>query len=244
MYRGIYKKNGYKCLNSECDNKTCRPNNFCKRCANLGPLNPNYTDGNRCKDKKFYCTVCDKEITYQSALYGSGKCKKCGSKEASKKMKGQKAWNKNIKNSTNKYWLGKSNKNIIVKHHIDSDKSNNEDSNILKIKQGLHISLHWKSYNYLVEIGLVNNYLKEFMIKHDTIFFIDDGKLVHHIDGNRENNNLDNLLFLESRSLHNKLHQEAYQYLVKIKKIREYINWFFKKKEIAVWFSSKGEMKT
>ena len=242
MYKGIYKKNGYNCLNLECNNKTCRLNNFCRRCANLGPLNPNYKE-DAVRRKKYYCIDCDKEITYQGALYGNGRCMDCANSDKkgkkktedfciklSKRMKKQwedKDWKKKMVE------MRKDFKFAIIKHHIDGNKLNNEESNILKIRQDFHRSLHWSCYDYLVEIGLVNDYLKEFMIEHDTMFFIDDGKLVHHIDGNRENNNLDNLLFLESRSLHNKLHQEAYQYLVKIKKIREYIDWFFKKKEIA-----------
>ena len=49
----------------------------------------------------------------------------------------------------------------------------------------------------------------------------------HHIDCNRENNNIDNFLWLASKAIHNKLHQEAYEYLVNVGKIKEYLTWFF-----------------
>jgi hypothetical protein len=54
-----------------------------------------------------------------------------------------------IEKNINAYWTGKSNKNIIAKHHIDGNKYNNNDSNFLKIKQGLHRSLHWNHYYYI-----------------------------------------------------------------------------------------------
>jgi len=60
---------------------------------------------------------------------------------------------------------------------------------------------------------------------------IGDGKVVHHIDCNRENNTKENFLYLESKAIHNKLHQEAYAYLVKIGKIDNYLAWFFLKEK-------------
>jgi len=49
----------------------------------------------------------------------------------------------------------------------------------------------------------------------------------HHIDCDRRNNNTDNFLYIASKAIHNKLHQEAYEYLVKVDKIKEYLEWFF-----------------
>jgi len=49
----------------------------------------------------------------------------------------------------------------------------------------------------------------------------------HHIDLVHENNNERNLLKL-TNSKHHKLHWGAYEYIVKIGKIKEYIKWFTK----------------
>jgi hypothetical protein len=54
---------------------------------------------------------------------------------------------------------------VIVKHHIDLDTKNNQKFNLLKITQSKHNSLHKKSYNYLVKIGMVHKYVRWF-IKH------------------------------------------------------------------------------
>ena len=121
------------------------------------------------------------------------------------------------------------NKDIIVKHHIDGNKKNNIPENFLYIKNGIHRSLHFKAYDYLVRINLHKEYIKEFIIKYDINILSNDGKLVHHIDCNRTNDNPENLIYLEGRGIHNKLHQEAYLYLVKIQKIKDYFIWFFSK---------------
>jgi len=49
----------------------------------------------------------------------------------------------------------------------------------------------------------------------------------HHVDLNHENNNDDNIMKITS-SIHTSLHHRAYDYLVKIGKIKQYIRWFFK----------------
>ena len=50
-------------------------------------------------------------------------------------------------------------------------------------------------------------------------------------DCNRENNNEDNFLWIASKEFHNKLHQDAYGYLVKQSMIKQYLNWFFEKEK-------------
>jgi len=152
-------------------------------------------------------------------------------KNISDSCQGRIAWNKGILNSTATYWLGKSNKDIIVTHHIDGNHKNNIKNNFLEIPQGIHRSLHWRGYEYLVCLGKVRDYLRKFMIKYDINPLIDDGKIIHHIDCNRENNLKDNLMYISDKSLHNKLHQEAYLYIIKINKIKDYFDWFFLRRE-------------
>ena len=137
-----------------------------------------------------------------------------------------------------KYWLGKSNKDIIIQHHIDGNKNNNDKENLLDIPQGIHMGLHFRGYEFLVYLKLEKEYLKNFIIKYDINILSNDEKLVHHVDCNRYNNNQNNLIYLEDRRIHNKLHQEAYMYLVKINKINDYLKWFFseerKKSQIVI----------
>jgi hypothetical protein len=96
-----------------------------------------------------------------------------------------------------------------------------------------HRSLHWRSYEYLVNTSFLKEYLKEFLEKYqilDTTLFT-FGKVVHHIDCNRDNNDRNNFMYLKDKKIHNKLHQEAYKYLVRINKVNDYISWFFLQKK-------------
>jgi len=132
-----------------------------------------------------------------------------------------------------RFWLGKSNLNIIIKHHIDGNHKNNLKENELSITHSEHRSLHWKGYEYINYIGLPDDYLKEFCLKYKIINSKDkvDGRVMHHIDCNRKNNNDNNFMYLKDKGIHNKLHQEAYNYLVRQKKVIDYIDWFFLQKK-------------
>ena len=50
-------------------------------------------------------------------------------------------------------------------HHIDLNKDNNEPSNKLILSNSNHQKLHRLSYNYLVEIGLIESYVNWFYKK-------------------------------------------------------------------------------
>ena len=50
----------------------------------------------------------------------------------------------------------------------------------------------------------------------------------HHIDLDHDNNNKSNIL-LWTKTNHIRLHQRAYEYLVKKELIRKYIKWFIKR---------------
>jgi DNA-directed RNA polymerase subunit RPC12/RpoP len=201
------------------------------------------------KMKKYYCQDCGKEIT----RYGE-RCRHCAhllvhfsqreigkrsktlkgrkfSKKTLEKMRKAKVdyipWNKGLKNVQKSYWTGKSNKDVIAKHHIDGNKKNNDNSNFLEIKQGEHRSLHWRGYEYLVSLGLIKDYLSEFITKNRIKSDKRNCKVIHHIDCNRSHNDESNLLYLKDKKIHNKLHQHAYLYLVRINKIHDYIDCFF-----------------
>jgi len=209
----------------------------CGRCKavrgeTFGNNNPCFRGGITLK-KHYYCKICNSEIAMISALYRRGLCRKCCfTKETKNKMSlaklGTTSWNKGLKNVQKPYWLGKSNREVISKHHIDGNKKNNAKSNFLKIKQGEHRSLHWNGYKYLAKVNLIKDYIRDFCLKYQIIDAqINDGKVIHHLDCNRENNNSSNLMYLKDKKIHNKLHQEAYLYLVGKNRVNDYIRWFF-----------------
>ena len=191
---------------------------------------PSTTHGLTCADKHYYCKDCQKEISYQSGLYGSGLCGSC-----SKKGKCHKAWNKGLKGTSGKR-LVEINKYTIIKHHIYLKKNSKE---ILKMPQGQHRSLQWKGYEYLIYLGIEKEYIEYFLREYKEA--IGAQNVLHHIDCNRRNNNTDNFLYVASKGIHNKLHQEAYEYLVNVNKIKEYLEWFFlKEKKIPDEKTCKG----
>ena len=124
-------------------------------------------------------------------------------------------------------------KRLLCNLYEIKKKSVKEICNFLKIKQGEHRSLHWRGYEYLVKIGLVHKYFKHFCLKYKIIDKRDkvDSKVMHHIDCNRDNDYASNYMYLKDMKIHNKLHQEAYRYLVRLNKVNDYISWFFLQKK-------------
>lgn len=189
----------------------------------FGLLNPNYKED--APYRQDYFCKCGAKITYNSVAHGKGQCRPCGRKSSSLKLMGRIAPNKGIPNSTGKR-KKETNEYSIVKHHKDCNKKNNNPSNFMYMGQAKHRSLHCRGYEYLVTLGLHLEYTKQFIIKYDVNILPGDGKILHHMDCDRKNNEKNNFIYLPTRALHNKLHQEAYLYLVKIGKIDEYIAWF------------------
>jgi len=201
------------------------------------------------KMKKYYCIDCKKQVNEKRAK----RCRHCAhlrinfspdevgkrsktlmgrkfSKETLEKMRlkklGNIPWNKGLIGFKG-YWEGKHNGNIIIKHHIDNNKKNNDESNFLKIKQNEHRSLHWNGYKYLVKIGMIDNYLSEFITKYGIKSDKSNCMVVHHKDCKHSNDDESNLMYLKDRKIHNKMHQESYLYLVRTNKVNDYLKWFF-----------------
>jgi hypothetical protein len=62
----------------------------CKSCTQKGKNNSGYVGiGNRLQDKKYFCQDCKIEISYKTALYGEGKCFNCTMKERGKYQRGE-----------------------------------------------------------------------------------------------------------------------------------------------------------
>lgn len=54
------------------------------------------------------------------------------------------------------------NKSTIIKHHINLNRKNNKDNNILNLTVSVHSSLHNRAYEYLVKTKQIKKYLKWF----------------------------------------------------------------------------------
>jgi len=52
---------------------------------------------------------------------------------------------------------------VIIKHHMDENKKNNNKENLLFLKRADHMLLHLTSYKYLIEIGEIDNYIEWFL---------------------------------------------------------------------------------
>jgi hypothetical protein len=94
------------------------------------------------KHKDYFCKICNTKISNGNGLTGKGRCQSCANKGKNNPMSGK--------------------KDVISKHHIDLNRKNNKKSNILKIHQSIHSSLHHRAYDYLVKIGLIKKYIKWF----------------------------------------------------------------------------------
>ena len=98
---------------------------------------------NKKKHKEYFCILCGQRISNGNGLTGQGRCLSCANKGKNNPMSGK--------------------KRFLAVHHIDLNKENNKKSNLLKIPQNIHSSLHHRAYDYLVEIGLIEKYIKWFL---------------------------------------------------------------------------------
>jgi hypothetical protein len=163
----------YYCI--KCKSKITYGNKtkLCKSCSmkklfKNPTKHPNYKDGRTII--KHYCK-CGKEIKNYYNKY----CKSCGSKLSWKKGDRQRRTyigknnpnfdNHKLKGNKNPMF-GKNRKNEIVKHHLDLNKKNNKQKNLLKLTQSKHSKLHQRAYEYLVRTKQIRNYIKWFDKKY------------------------------------------------------------------------------
>ncbi|GAG61275.1 unnamed protein product, partial [marine sediment metagenome] len=126
------------------------------RIANSGKNSSSYKDGRTLK--KYYCIDCGKELTG----YSHKRCISCNSKFMWQNSKYRK---KNKTNLGNKHTEETKSKlrNGLDKHHIYLD---GDDDKTLLLTGSKHRQLHARAYNYLVEIGKIDNYIKWFDEKY------------------------------------------------------------------------------
>jgi hypothetical protein len=173
--------------------------------------------------KKYYCKDCKKEISD----YRVKRCRKCVNKYMAKKFKGKNApmfgkyhsEKSKIKMSKTRIdkGLGKGKNNGMYGVHrfgkkapsyIDGRTNNSHFCKSCNIKISVN---NWRSGQ---------NQCRKCSKSKKAI-------VRHHIDLDRRNNHKNNMLIITARK-HLSLHHRAYDYLVKIGKIRQYIKWFLK----------------
>jgi len=134
-------------------------NGCCKSCSKQGKLNGRYINGKTLKRKK--CLDCGKKLGIWSNYYNNKRCLSCKMKNLYKNKK------LNFKGKRNPMYGKISNgKNKINKHHINLNRKNNEESNILLISNSKHIKLHRLAYFYLLKMGKIKEYIDWFKLKY------------------------------------------------------------------------------
>ena len=122
-----------------------------KKGIQISKNNNLYKDG-RMK-KKFYCIDCGKRIWYKRI-----RCRPCSSKYLNKigKIGFKQEHNFTIKGKGSRKYM-------ICEHHIDLNKHNNKKDNKLRLIYPIHSKLHNRAYKYLVNKGLIKQYIKWFL---------------------------------------------------------------------------------
>ena len=166
----------------------CSKSIVCKQLIKYNiPRRHGYIKHGKCtKDKHHYCIDCNKKITYQSALYGNGRCKPCAQSE---KMIGKMLGNKNpayihgngnapypvefndklklkIRKRDN-YTCQKCNiteeehiivyGKVLIVHHIDYDKQNCKEENLTTLCNECNIRVNCnRDYWYAYFTYIIN----------------------------------------------------------------------------------------
>ena len=163
-----------------------------------------YKDGRTLK--KYYCIKCGNKIHLNTALYKSKKCKSCIGKERKVKITTRKKISKTIMGHIG-YFKGK--------HHTEEAKKKISLKHIGKIvKKSTKLKL--RNINLGKKQSQLTIQKREQKINR------------HHIDLDRENNKINNILLLP-KGKHIKLHYSGYRYLVETNQVKKYIKWFDKK---------------
>ena len=137
----------------------------CRSCAKKGKRNGLYKHGEF--SKKRFCKICRKEIKghQKGIIY----CKRCAIKKFYKEHPNSHKGKKNPMHGIHRYGKNnpnhgnhKLNANTLEKHHLNLDRTNNKDKNIMILSLKIHRKLHLYAYRYIVKKGILRKYLKWF----------------------------------------------------------------------------------
>lgn len=164
---------------------------------NLKTNNGMYKHGKTCKDRKYYCIDCKKQITASSAVYGEGRCKSCSFK-LRKHTKEENEHNRLMhlgKKLSKLHRLHIKQAAKRIKNYGMKEKNHTEKSRIqMSVSHGGNGDIfhkHIYSYEFLKIRKEINK-----RDKHRCQICNKNGKDVHHIDYNKKNNSQNNLITL------------------------------------------------
>jgi hypothetical protein len=167
--------------------------------------------------KKCYCEDCGKLLGKDAYYFGHKRCKKCAKLGSHNSFYGKKHTNK-TKEKIRKSKLGKPTPWMI------GNKNPMKNKNIVR-KMSETIKQDFKTWRkpFFKNKKLSKKYRNKISKATKKAMKC----IKHHIDLNKDNNRKSNIIYL-SGSKHSTLHLKAYEYLVKINKIKDYIKWFNK----------------
>jgi hypothetical protein len=136
----------------------------------FGENAPNYKHGKSCKNKKYYCIDCGKEISKSSGIYGKGRCGSCATKKLKTKIRNRDSYMCQLCGNTTKDSLELFGRNLDV-HHIDYNKENLNFKNLISLCPSCHMKSntnrdYWFAYyTYITENCLNCNLWNECIFK-------------------------------------------------------------------------------
>lgn len=161
------------------------------------------------------CIDCGKEISKYSK-----RCKNCNNKLLFIGKKHSKRTKQKIRLKARERWQNKEFREKIMKSLRKAYDNPERGKKIsLKLKNNPKLRKKWSEKRK-----------KKFSKSQRKRFKKIDRKKViarHHIDLNKDNKEKENILLL-NYSVHRKLHNNAYRYLVKMNQIKDYLKWFDK----------------
>lgn len=178
-----------------------------------GNNNPNYKGDKALTKKLFLCKEkgCKNKITYQTWKYSSGYCRSHAqiAKNTSRLI--------NEKRIISGY---------IYICYLYCHPFRGKYNKVLEHRLVMEAHLNNIPLDKWIKYGRKGNYPKG-------VRFLKRTEIVHHMDGNKTNNNLENLMLFLSSSKHRKFHNNLYFYIVNkygIREIKNYYNNFKKRK--------------
>ena len=181
-------------------------NNFCIDCAKQvkkGSIRCKSCDIKRRKEnkKEYFCLDCGKKI-----WRGSLRCKSCAHKKMGHTTKSRKKLSFLRKGNKNPFY-GKKHSIKIIKRlkKANSGKNHPQWKGGIFVKKSGYIYIHTSKHPFSTKGGYVLQH--RLVMEKKLVRFLKKKEVVHHIDGDPQNNDLKNLWLFPNNSEHMKVEQ-------------------------------------